>query len=473
MSGGEHVSHLRSLLESQLPQVSDLGGAIAYVRDGASPGIRVHSGSAWTPLTAADGILTSSDYGLVSSLTLDQTSLLQAFFNESTSLMKVLDVQVIKITAPLTLSAGGGHVAGIGSGGDFSNYIIASDCKGFNITGCHHWLLENFMIWPQGTTPPTELITLENCYSMVFRDLRIHMASTYWPSVAMIRQRNVGGGCNDIVWDHLILRVDSGGAIPIGMQFDNDCGSCHIANSDIETCSKAIEWLGGHVSVTNTYMERVGGTRALNLNASADANASFTWLGGEVHGQPSGLPIAIDVGAKNVRIVGPYVTRGGGSPYQMWVYDMTGNSNIVIDIANFDTAGVGASVTLDPALIKFVTPRDVFNETVTYSASMTPTFTLGTRFSTATMTATNGTAFTINVPSESLDRYVKPMVGSQLSLVIRNASGGALGVATFAAGYKLGAAWTQPANGFSRTIEFQYNGTNWIEQSRTAADVAN
>lgn len=439
--------------------------------------IGVIQGGADRKTTVSDltlGTVTASSYGIVDSTTIDQTTLFQNFLNDATSRTKLIDVHHIKYTTAMTLPAAGARVLGTGSGGDFATYLIPTDCAAFLLTnGTHHNELSNFMIWPQGTTPPTELITLANCYSMVFRDIRIHMASTYYPSVAMIRQSNSGGGCNDIVWDHLIMRVDGGGAIPIGMQFDNDCGSCHISNSDIETCSKAIEWLGGHVSVTNTYMERVGGSRALNLNASADANASFTWLGGEINGQASGVPIAIDAGAKNVRIVGPYVTRGGGSPYQMWVYSMTGNSNIVIDLANFLTTGVGASLTLDPALIKFVTPNDVQNETVTYSASMTPTFSLGIRISTATITATNNTAFTVNVPSESLDRYVKPGVGAQMTMVIRNTSGGALGVATWAAGYKLGAAWTQPATGFSRSITFVYNGTNWIETTRAAADVAN
>ena len=102
-------------------------------------------------------------------------------------------------------------------------------------------------------------------------------------------------------------------------------------------------------------------------------------------------------------------------------------------------------------------------EVITYSASMTPNQRNGASH---TITATNGTAFTINAPTNSVD-------GDIVTIIIRNTSGGALGVATFNASYKLGAAWTQPANGNSRTIQFLYNGTNWVEISRTAADVAN
>lgn len=100
--------------------------------------------------------------------------------------------------------------------------------------------------------------------------------------------------------------------------------------------------------------------------------------------------------------------------------------------------------------------------TITYSASMTPDASLGDM---QVITATNGTAFTINAPSSGL-------TGQEMELMIRNTSGGALGVATFNAVFKM-TAWTQPANGFSRTIYFRNDGTNWVEVGRTAADVAN
>ena len=41
-------------------------------------------------------------------------------------------------------------------------------------------------------------------------------------------------------------------------------------------------------------------------------------------------------------------------------------------------------------------------------------------------------------------------------------------------GVFLYSAWTNPANGFSRAIDFVYNGTtSWVEVSRTPADVPN
>jgi hypothetical protein len=34
-------------------------------------------------------------------------------------------------------------------------------------------------------------------------------------------------------------------------------------------------------------------------------------------------------------------------------------------------------------------------------------------------------------------------------------------------------AWEDPRSGYSRSIEFIYNGTNWLEIARTAQDVPN
>ena len=100
--------------------------------------------------------------------------------------------------------------------------------------------------------------------------------------------------------------------------------------------------------------------------------------------------------------------------------------------------------------------------TVTYSASMTPDAILAHAF---IITATNATAFTINAPSNGYS-------GQRISVTIRNTSGGALGAVTWAAAYKL-SAWTQPATANSRSIDFRYDGTNWIEMARTPADVPN
>lgn len=101
---------------------------------------------------------------------------------------------------------------------------------------------------------------------------------------------------------------------------------------------------------------------------------------------------------------------------------------------------------------------------VTYSASMAIDMTDGDWH---LITATDGSAFSIGDPAHE-------GTGLFLTITIRNSSGGALGVATWHANYKM-AAWTQPADGYSRSISFRYDGSTdtWIEVSRTSIDVPN
>lgn len=100
-------------------------------------------------------------------------------------------------------------------------------------------------------------------------------------------------------------------------------------------------------------------------------------------------------------------------------------------------------------------------QTPTYSASITFDATTGNSF---VITATNGTAFTINAPTS-------PGSGQLIDVTIRNTSGGALGVITWNAVFKM-AAFTNPATGFSRTVRFRYDGTNWVEE-RADVDIPN
>jgi hypothetical protein len=86
--------------------------------------------------------------------------------------------------------------------------------------------------------------------------------------------------------------------------------------------------------------------------------------------------------------------------------------------------------------------------------------------STFLIVATNNAIFTVANPTN-------PTSGQQIRIRIKNTSGGALGAVTWDTAFKLGAAWTSPANGYSRSIDFEYNGTNWVEATRSAADVAN
>ena len=82
------------------------------------------------------------------------------------------------------------------------------------------------------------------------------------------------------------------------------------------------------------------------------------------------------------------------------------------------------------------------------------------------ITANTTSPFTVSAPTA-------PASAQEIRITIKNTSGGSLGTATWASVYKLGASWTQPANGTNRSISFFYDGSNWIEVARSAADVTN
>jgi hypothetical protein len=85
--------------------------------------------------------------------------------------------------------------------------------------------------------------------------------------------------------------------------------------------------------------------------------------------------------------------------------------------------------------------------------------------------ATSGIGFTVSNPDTAGAHYPRAN-GHTLTIRINNASGGALGAVTWGSQYKLGA-WTAPANGYGRSITFAWDGTNWVEQTRTSVDVPN
>lgn len=99
---------------------------------------------------------------------------------------------------------------------------------------------------------------------------------------------------------------------------------------------------------------------------------------------------------------------------------------------------------------------------LTFGGTITPDCSQGNEF---VINATTAGAFTIAVPTN-------PKYQQRVTFSIRNASGGALGAVTWNAIFKL-SAWVSPANGFNRSIDYKFDGTNWIEVSRTPADVPN
>lgn len=81
------------------------------------------------------------------------------------------------------------------------------------------------------------------------------------------------------------------------------------------------------------------------------------------------------------------------------------------------------------------------------------------------ITATDENSFSVQNP-------INAVAGQQMTLIIRNASNGSLGAIYWGSAYKM-SAFTSPASGFSRTIEFEYDGTYWVQTFMATADVPN
>lgn len=104
--------------------------------------------------------------------------------------------------------------------------------------------------------------------------------------------------------------------------------------------------------------------------------------------------------------------------------------------------------------------------TITYGVAPAIDASLGNDF---VITVTDAVAFVFaaptNPPPTGFDQVIR--------ITYRNTSGGAHGAGTFNAVFKVSAALAAVATANSRTIAFRWDGTNWVEMWRSAADVAN
>jgi hypothetical protein len=137
-----------------------------------------------------------------------------------------------------------------------------------------------------------------------------------------------------------------------------------------------------------------------------------------------------------------------------------------------DNSGSGQAVMVDPTFVG-TPPIAIQNPAATqitsigrvvvpYSASITFSAAISDWFE---ITANNTTAFTINAPTS-------PMDGKEIRITIRNTAGSALGTVTWNPVFKL-STWTSPATANSRTIDFRFDGTNWIQTYQATVDVPN
>ena len=240
---------------------------------------------------------------------------------------------------------------------------------------------------------------------------------------------------------------------------------------------RLVPYQGSNDNVDFQFNSEVAGTAQFRVN-SRTANTPGQLVGG--------MAVARNASANTVIGIGWQTADAGtwdldlGDPLNNGGYDLhLKNSNISgefrVNAGNGIKLGVGTGNWGGGGTTEYMSITAAFGirlsqrfiqklQTPTYGTSVT----IGSAINTGNIfqiTATDGVGFTITNPSNA-------DAGQIATFMIRNASGGVLGAVTWDTLYKL-ATWTSPANGFSRSISFVSDGTNWVEVGRTTADVPN
>lgn len=169
---------------------------------------------------------------------------------------------------------------------------------------------------------------------------------------------------------------------------------------------------------------------------------------------------------KGVGTLGAYNFAGGGGNIVIGYHESTFGSSVFMNAgaSNFlvDT-NAGARYSTQPIVR---TPQLVpTQDSQTISNGGTASVNNTGAMSHKVIANTGCAALTISSPTVNAG-----MTGLLCSVIVRNTSGGSLAV-TWGASYRL-ATWGSLADGFQRTINFTYDGSSWIESSRSG-DIPN
>jgi len=104
----------------------------------------------------------------------------------------------------------------------------------------------------------------------------------------------------------------------------------------------------------------------------------------------------------------------------------------------------------------------VRRRTVAFSASITIDATGSEQYD---ITPTSSADFTIKAP-------VNPVIDKTITITVRNTLGGALGRTVWDGIFKM-SPWTNPANGYNRSVILRFDGTHWLQIMQGGVDVPN
>jgi hypothetical protein len=185
-----------------------------------------------------------------------------------------------------------------------------------------HCSLENLMIWPRGAAPD-HLISIDNSYSVTFRNIRIHEAQNGLKRAALLLLGDAAAGghgpCANIIWDNVIIRNDSGQP-PIAILAARGCGSHRFIAPDLENYQVLLEWQGGQLDLLAPYTERAG-RYAVNCDPHIDDHTAYlNTFGGTIDSAKSGLGCAIRETTRNFNSFG--TLWGATSGRAAYVYSL-------------------------------------------------------------------------------------------------------------------------------------------------------
>lgn len=249
---------------------------------------------------------------------------------------------------------------------------------------------------------------------------------------------------------------------------------CNAFENRIDTLGAAVTMDAG----ANAYGLEISG----NWMGDTSGAGAFTWINlGSVHGfkasanfidgnaNLAGTGIKFNGTSEGIDIKGNYFSRlatgtnlnGFGTTYTVHPNSYT---SVTTQIANPITAtATNGWYETSTGLVRMGAQAHQVN-TPAYGATVAIDASISNYFQ---IIVSNGNAFTVSNPINLVGALQQT-----ISIKIVNSSGGAMGVITWDTNYRL-AAWTNPANGTSRTIDFEFNGAVWAEKSRTTVDVPN
>lgn len=292
----------------------------------------------------------------------------------------------------------------------------------------------------------------------VFDDVDVEQWST---GVSMQREGAGANRSNANLFSGCKIRANTIGIdIPAEGSADTFIHGCTIEGNSIGFQDASTEMM----SITSTHLENSNGSQ---INITKSAGRLFS-AGNYYTGAVANKDIIITGGATLHTSIGDTlqagITHNGSSIFNI-IAPVLGDPSVtgtgpIIRYGNDGFKALGTQ--LSPFVVNTVTRST--KATPTYSASITPDAPAG---GWQTITVTNGTAFTINAPTNP----PASTLFQELTIEIFNNSGGVMGAVTWNAAFKLvGGAFTNPANANKRFVAFKWNGTHWIEQSRAGAD---